>query len=190
MFALLILAGLSAYAGHEIAVFRHRPVKTICALSALLPVIVPLIVLFLPDPAEAHAQAMAEANDRFLLGATATIGTVADDYKMSPEETHIEETGTTIGGIDGSVVMECYRHTEVNFSGQFFSEYFSRFYQTSPAAGQSLVIQTPEVIYPVHHVSRLEPESLSVVYAQGQEWVEESIDYRLIEEVRVEARVS
>jgi hypothetical protein len=190
MLALLILAGLSAYAGHEIAVFRHRPVKTICALSALLPVIVPLIVLFLPDPAEAHAQAMAEANDRFLLGATAAIGTVADDYKISPEETHIEETGTTTGGIDGSVVMERYQHTENHFSGQFFSEYLSRFYQTSPTAGQSLIIQTPEVIYPVHHISRLEPESLSVVYAQGQEWVEESIDYRLIEEVRVETSAS
>ncbi len=186
MLALLILAGLSAYAGHEIAVFRHRPVKTICALSALLPVIVPLIVLFLPDPAEAHAQAMAEANDRFLLGATAAIGTVADDYKISPEETHIEETGTTTGGIDGSVVMERYQHTENHFSGQFFSEYLSRFYQTSPTAGQSLIIQTPEVIYPVHHISKLEPESFSVMYAQGQEWVEESIDYRLIEEVRVE----
>ena len=186
MFALLILAGLSAYAGHEIAVFRHRPVKTICALSALLPVIVPLIVLFLPDPAEAHAQAMAEANDRFLLGATATIGTVADDYKMSPEETHIEETGTTTGGIDGSVVMERYQHTENHFSDRFFSDYFGRFYQASPPSGQSLVIQTPEVIYPVHHISKLEPESFSVMYAQGQEWVEESIDYRLIEEVRVE----
>jgi hypothetical protein len=190
MLALLILAGLSAYAGHEIAVFRHRPVKTICALSALLPVIVPLIVLFLPDPAEAHAQAMAEANDRFLLGATAAIGTAAavagtveDDYNIPDEETRIE-------GIDDSVVMERYLHTENHFSDRFFSDYFGRFYQASPPSGQSLVIQTPEVIYPVHHVSRLEPESLSVVYAQGQEWVEESIDYRLIEEVRVEARVS
>ena len=183
LFILLLLSGLSAYSGHEIAVFRHRPVKIICTLSALIPVIVPLIVLFLPDPAEAHAQAVAEANDQFLIGAAPVSGAAAEDHKMLTDETRIE-------GIDGSVVMERYQNTEIHFSDQFFSEYFSRFYQASPAPGQSLVIQTPEVIYPVHHISRLELESLSVVYAQGLEWVEESIDYRLIEEVRVEASVS
>ena len=183
LLVLLLLSGLSAYSGYEIAGFRHRPVKVVCTLSALFPVIVPLAILLLPDPAEAHAQAIAEANDRFLLGPTAVVGTVEDDYDIPDEETRIE-------GIDGSVVMERYLHTENHFSDRFFSDYFGRFYQASPPSGQSLVIQTPEVIYPVHHVSRLEPESLSVVYAQGQEWVEESIDYRLIEEVRVEARVS
>ena len=182
LLVLLLLSGLSAYSGYEIAGFRHRPVKMVCALSALFPVIVPLLVLLLPDPAEAHAQAIAEANDRFLLEPTTVPETVEGDG-IPPEETRIE-------GIDGSVVMERYQHTENHFSDRFFSDYFGRFYQASPPSGQSLVIQTPEVIYPVHHISKLEPESFSVMYAQGQEWVEESIDYRLIEEVRVEARVS
>ncbi len=187
---LLILSGLSAYSGHEIAIFRHRPVKAICILSAFLPIIAPLIVLLLPDPAEAHAQSMAEANDRFLLGATAVVGTVADDYKMPPDETHIEETAVVAEEIKSPVIMERYQHNETHFSDRFFSEYFSRFYQTSPTAGKSLIIQTPEVIYPVHHITRLDPESLSLVYPQGHEWVEESIDYKLIEEVRVEASIS
>ena len=190
LFFLLILSGLSAYSGHEIAVFRHRPVKAICILSAFLPIIIPLIVLLLPDPAEAHAQSMAEANDRFLLGATAVVGTVADDYKMQSDETHIEGTTAVTEEAEGPVIMERYHNNETHFSDRFFSEYFSRFYQTSPTSGKSLVIQTPEVIYPVHHISRLDPESLSVVYPQGREWVEESIDYILIEEVRVEATIS
>ena len=180
---LLILSGLSAYSGYEIAGFRHRPVKLVCALSALCPVIVPLVVLLLPDPAEAHAQAVAEANDRFLLPPAAAAGAVGDNYDITAEETHIE-------GIDGAVVMERYLHTENHFSDRFFSDYFGRFYQASPPSGQTLVVQTSEVIYPVHHISNLEPESLSVVYAQGQEWVEEVIDYRLIEEVRVETSTS
>ena len=178
LLVLLLLSGLSAYSGYEIAGFRHRPVKVVCTLSALFPVIVPLLVLLLPDPAEAHAQTTAEANDRFLLEPTTVPETVEGDG-IPPEETRIE-------GIDGSVVMERYQHTENHFSDRFFSDYFGRFYQASPPSGQSLVIQTPEVIYPVHHISKLEPESFSVMYAQGQEWVEESIDYRLIEEVRVE----
>ena len=183
LLVLLILSGLSAYSGYEIAGFRHRPVKVVCALSALCPVIVPLVVLLLPDPAEAHAQAVAEANDRFLLPPAAAAGAVEDNYDITAEETHIE-------GIDGAVVMERYLQTENHFSDRFFSDYFGRFYQASPPSGQTLVVQTSEVIYPVHHISNLEPESLSVVYAQGQEWVEEVIDYRLIEEVRVEASTS
>jgi hypothetical protein len=151
---------------------------------------VPLIVLFLPDPADAHAQAVAETNDQFLIGAAPVSRAAEEDHKMPTDETRIEGAETRIEGIDSSVVMERYQNTEIHFSDQFFSEYFSRFYQASPTPGQSLVIQTPEVIYPVHHISRLELESLSVVYAQGLEWVEESIDYRLIEEVRVEASVS
>jgi len=188
--ALLILAGLSAYAGYEIAVFRHRPVKTICALSALLPVIVPIVVLFLPDPAEAHSKALADANDRFLLEPTAPTGTVAGDCEISPEETYIDESGSNPVVRQGAEVAERYRCAEVSFSGQFFSEYFSRFYQTPPTTSQSLIIQTTETIYTVHHLSKLEPESLSVVYAQGQGFVEETVDYRLIEEVRVEENIS
>ena len=92
--------------------------------------------------------------------------------------------------MEGPVVMERYHHNETHFSDRFFSEYFSRFYQASPTPDKSLVIQTPEVIYPVHHISRLDPESLSVVYPQGHEWVEEPIEYKLIEEVRVEAGIS
>ena len=109
---------------------------------------------------------------------------------MQSDETHIEGTTAVTEEVEGPVIMERYQNNETHFSDRFFSEYFSRFYQTSPASGKSLVIQTPEVIYPVHHISRLDPESLSVVFAQGREWVEESIEYKLIEEVRVEVGIS
>ncbi len=159
----------------------------ICTLSALLPIIVPLVVFLLPDPAEAHAQSVAEENDRFLLQSSQLAMADPNETVVPGDETHI---GQTTEEIDVPVTMECYHKDENHFSDRFFSNYFGRFYQVSPPLDQSLVIQTPEAIYPVHHISRLEPETLSVVYAQKNEWLEESIEYTMIEEVRVEAGIS
>ena len=184
---LLAISGLSAYSGYEIAGFRHRPVKMICTLSALLPIIVPLVVFLLPDPAEVHAQSVAEQNDRFLLQPSQSAMADPNETVVPGDETHI---GKTTEEIYTPVTMECYHKDENHFSDRFFSNYFGRFYQASPPSGQSLVIQTSELFYPVHHISRLETETLSVVYAQKNEWLEESIEYTMIEEVRVETGIS
>ena len=197
--------GFSVYAGREIAVFRNRPIGLVCGLSALFPVIAPTVFLLLPDPAAKHAEAMAEAYDPHLLPAeggplplpetmaptgeqTPASTPVYEDDPDSPylnmdleqEETHYE---TTSGPAEPAINV--YRSTDYQIDFHFFNDYFQPFVGNSPPAGRSLIIRTSEVEYPAYSISRINPDSLNVFYASGNEWVEETIFFAHIDEVEV-----
>tara|TARA_B100001123_G_scaffold11147_1_gene13317 strand:+ start:1263 stop:2414 length:1152 start_codon:yes stop_codon:yes gene_type:complete len=187
MILLLSFISLSAYAGYEIALFRHRPEKIVCALSALFPVITPLVVLLLPDPAEARAEKIAEENDRYIIHPSTSSGNDPGLTEFSKNETQLPVSEDDVASESTPVAVERYSSDNTHFSAQFFSEHLSRFYQSAPSQGETLYIQTAEHIIPVHHISALEPESLNVVYASESEWLEQTLEYSRIEEIRVES---
>ena len=184
---LLLFQGLSAYAGYEIALFRRQPVKLVCVLSAFFPVIIPLVVFFLPDPAEAKAGAIAQKNDRYIIPPTLSSGNDPTLTEFPENETQISEG--VVDAVTGSnpVAVESYSSGKTHFSDRFFSDHLSRFYLSTPGQGETLYIKTAGTSIPVHHISALEPESLNVVYALEGEWLEQTLDYSTIEEVRVQA---
>tara|TARA_B100000959_G_scaffold268434_1_gene313136 strand:- start:505 stop:1695 length:1191 start_codon:yes stop_codon:yes gene_type:complete len=177
---------LSAYAGYEIALFRHRPARVVCALSAIFPIIVPLVVLLMPDPAEIRAEVMAEENDRYIIHPQSELKKDAVRTEAQECETQLIERAAEEEGGAVLTAVERYHSGRTQFSDRFFSEHLSRFYQSAPPEGQILYIQTTECLFPVHHISTLEPESLAIVYTSGEEWLEQAIEYGSIEEVRVE----
>ena len=184
---MLLFLGLSAYAGYEIALFRHRPAKLVCVLSALFPVITPLVVFFLPDPAEVQAEAIAEANDRYIIHPSTSSSNDPAPTEFSENETKLSASEVDAAKSNSPVAVERYSSGKTHFSDRFFSEHLSRFYQSAPGQGEALYIQTAEYSIPVHHISALEPESLNVVYASEGEWLEQTLEYSTIEEVRVQA---
>ena len=184
---LLLFLGLSAYAGYEIALFRHQPAKLVCVLSAFFPVIVPLVVFFLPDPAETKAEAIAQENDRYIIHPTPSSGNDPTLTEFSENETQISEGVVDAVSASNPVAIESYGSGKTHFSDRFFSDHLSRFYLSAPGEGETLYIKTAVTSIPVHHISALEPESLNVVYAFEGEWLEQAIEYSAIEEVRVQA---
>ena len=167
---------LSAWAGREVAVFRNRPVRLLCLLSALCPVIVPVVFLILPEPRD-------EIEERQLPAYTP-----APDMANIEDATHITELDTRMEPeVEPSAqVHECYRASETRFSGKFFADYLARFYKEPPEDGRALVLTTEEGAYPVHHISDLSPESMSIVYPSQEGLAETSIPYRHLQEVRVQ----
>ena len=177
---------LSAYAGYEIALFRHRPARVVCALSAIFPIIVPLVVLLMPDPAEARAEAIAEDNDRYIIHPSSELKKDVTQAEALECETQLVESVTEEESGSAPIAVERYDSDRTHFSDRFFSEHLSRFYQSAPTQGQTLYIQTAGGGRVVHHISALEPEGLKIVYTSGEEWLEQTIEYGSIEEVRVE----
>ena len=51
---------------------------------------------------------------------------------------------------------------------------------------KKLVLTTEEGAYPVHHISDLSPESMTIVYPSQEGLAETSIPYRHLQEVRVQ----
>ena len=171
-----IIMGLSAWAGYEVAVFRNRPVRLVCLLSALCPVIVPVVFLILPEPGD-------EIEERQLPAYS-----LAPDMANIEDATHITELDTRMEPeVEPSdQVHECYRASETRFSGKFFADYLARFYKEPPEDGRALVLTTEEGAYPVHHISDLSPESMTIVYPSQEGLTEASIPYRHLQEVRVQ----
>ena len=175
-FIAVLVVSLSAWAGREVAVFRNRPVGLVCLLSALFPVIVPVVFLILPEPGD-------EIEERQLPAYTP-----APDVANIEDATHITELDTRMESeVEPSAqVHECYRASETRFSGKFFADYLARFYKEPPEDGRALVLTTEEGAYPVHHISDLSQESMTIVYPSQEGLAETSIPYRHLQEVRVQ----
>ena len=187
LFLLLLFLGLSAYAGYEIALFRHQPAKIVCVLSAIFPVIIPLVVFFLPDPAEAKAEVIAQENDHYIIHQKPPSGNDPALTEFPEYETQISGSVVDAVSISNPVAVESYSSGKTHFSDRFFSDHLSRFYQSASGQGETLYIKTAETSVPVHHISALEPESLNVVYALEGEWLEQTLEYSKIVEVCVHA---
>jgi len=207
IFFLVIIAGLSAYAGREIAKFRNRPIRLACAVSALLPVLGPTIFLLMPDPAARRAGAIAEASDPLLIkkpgAATESAGAETEtptpielpeiqyeDDLDSPylnnnlDETYMAPTAEHEAPPEPAM-LEHYCVPEYVLDYNFFNQYFQRFVNARPKSGEELVLRTAELEYPVYYITQLQTHGLGVVYPAGNEWAEESIEYTQLEEVEV-----
>ena len=173
-FIVIIVMGLSVWAGREVAVFRNRPVRFVCLLSAVCPVIAPVVFLILPEVREEREVPSL---------------TQLPEMAVIEEATHITELDTRFEPSETPAVQvhECYRAGETRFSGKFFADYLARFYKAPPKDGCDLLLTTKEGAYPVHHISDLSPESMNIVYPSQEGLIETSIPYRHLLEVRVQA---
>ena len=170
----LIVISLSVWAGREVAIFRDRPVRLVCLLSAVCPVIAPVVFLVLP--------AVNEEREMPAL-------TPVPEMAVIEEATHITELDTRFEPTETPAVQvhECYRAGETRFSGKFFADYLARFYKAPSEDGCDLLLTTEEGTYPVHHISDLSPESMNIVYPSQKGLIETSIPYRHLLEVRVQS---
>ena len=112
------------------------------------------------------------------------------------EETHLESAPQFPPGeatllrhqkLAGSATrgMELYRAPEYLFDYEFFNQFFKRFINAQPSDGQALILRTHDLEYPVHYISQLYPNGVSVIYPSGDEWLEDTIEYEALEEVEV-----
>ena len=112
------------------------------------------------------------------------------------EETHLESAPQFPPGeatllrhhkLAGSATrgMELYRAPEYLFDYEFFNQFFNRFINAQPSDGQALILRTHDLEYPVHYISQLYPNGVSVIYPSGDEWLEDTIEYEALEEVEV-----
>ena len=118
------------------------------------------------------------------------------DLDHGEEETHLEANSQTPLAattflphhtLNGSAanVMELYRTPEYLFDFAFFDQFFERFINAQPSDGQTLVLRTHDLEYTVHYISELAPTALTIIYPSGDEWLEDTIEYKRLEEVEV-----
>jgi len=82
-------------------------------------------------------------------------------------------------------ITKLYQAPEYQFDYEFFSRFFRRFINTQPDDGQTLILRTHGLEYPVHYITELAPATLNIIYPSGDDWSEATIEYGNLEEVEV-----
>ena len=141
LLGMLFLANL--FAAFEVARFKWRPVALVCGLSAVLPVIGPIIFLVLPrNQQEVEENATKEAAQQTTLGvpppAASTSGAASGGAAAA---LGISKTAAA-GGQAADGVPRTFKRGESTFNRRFFETQFPTFFRVvTTEADKDLVIQ-------------------------------------------------
>ena len=197
--ALLLIYGANLYAGYEAAVFRARPVGLVMGVSAVLPIVGPIIFLSLPDLREVAAaaeQAAAEAApvvevepQRF------TVPGVQPE--QPPEEIHIAAGSWQAGATAAPPPGQAESETEVFHRGQFM--FNRRFFETKFAGffgivrseadqHKVLVLKTPHGLIVAERITRITANDAHFEVVRGDSRQEVMVPFAEIQEVQLKHR--
>ena len=178
IFALLYLANL--FAAYEIARYRNRPVAGVCTVSALLPVLGPLIFLASPTLGhEAAAEADGQAADAAAPGVPAagsaggaTSRKVGVGIPAAPAGGGLRVAAAAEGkpGEAGKGARKVFKRGDYTFNRRFLETQFSGFFRIVPLEAEKdlvLVINTPKQEYVGRRISRISSNELFLQLQQG-----------------------
>lgn len=157
IFILLIYAA-NIFAGYEIAIFRSRPIGLVAGVSAVLPIVGPIIFLSMPTVLPPGAT---EEDMQMPTGAppeaAALTDPLAQTAQPAPAEggVHLAATVSTPSAIPETQVFQRGQYT---FNRRFIETKFSGFFGMVRSASNRdmvLVVKTPRAQYVAWRVTRI-----------------------------------
>ncbi|MGV3773361.1 MAG: hypothetical protein ACO1QB_10705 [Verrucomicrobiales bacterium] len=180
LLGLLYLANL--YAAFEIAKFRNRPIPLVVGVSAILPVLGPLLFLAIPA---SHASGSDMVYDEAPSSAPEPTNPLAADSKMQSGLSVAAHAGAKAGS-SNPAYNQVYNKSNSTFDRRFFEGKFSGFFRTIPADAEkdlTLVVKTPKAEYIAKRVSRISTTEMHLQLQRGG--TEVSVPFSEITEVSV-----
>jgi hypothetical protein len=184
----LLLGGLlyvaNLFAAFEIAKYRNRPVAVVCGMSALLPLLGPLIFLASPTLAEAGpaggdateppvvaepaAPAPAAAGSAAARTTSRSLGTVGVPPPMGGTGLKVAATQSKdAGAAPGEAKI--FKRAEYTFNRRFIETQFSGFFRIVPGEAEKdlvLVFKTAKQDYLAKRISRISSNEVFLVPIQ------------------------
>ena len=186
MLGLLLFANV--YVAYEIAAYRNQAPALVCAVSALLPVLGPIIFLSLPSR-EHYEESVAEAS-------------TDDGYGYSPPPPPPSQGGVGVPGGGGlslatrdeapeegapfqTKVFSASQHT---MNRRFIESQFAGFFRVVPSPAEKdlvLVFKTPKQTYVAKRVSRISSNDCHIQLLRAGGTTEKQLGFSEIEEIRI-----
>ena len=189
LLVILLIYAANIYAGFEVAVFRARPPALVAGLSAVVPIVAPIIFLSMPTympqgateedmqmatgappdavaPAAAAPEAQPAAEESLHLAAAATVGTAAKELP----ETQVFQRG------------------QFTFNRRFFETKFSGFFgmvRTGSNKDMVLVIKTPKGQHVAERITRISANEAYFEAVNGSARHEVMVAFGEIQEVQL-----
>lgn len=177
---LLVLFAGNLYAGFEVAKYRGKPVAMVCGASAVLPVIAPILFLFIPDEMEGEIDEQGG-------GYVAAEGQSSEAAVPSGKKGSLslgsrpEEEGASSGSLEGRI----WKRGDVPFNRRFFESTFTPFFRVVPAPEVKdliLAIRCGRNELVGKRISRISGSDLHLVLLNG---AEKTVTFSAVDEVQV-----
>jgi hypothetical protein len=159
----VLLVAANIYAGLEISVYRRQPAALVCALSALFPVLGPVLFLSLPTravAAEEEAVLPAEEARAAMAGGkgsiTSAVAKKATAMAGRPAGLTLAAAGKTAAA--ASAETRVFRRGDYTFNRRFFETQFAGFFRIVPSEAEknlALVFRTGRGEYVGRRISRI-----------------------------------
>jgi hypothetical protein len=199
LFVVVLIYAANIYAGYEISIFRARPTAMVCGVSAVLPLIGPIIFLSLPTqiaPAEETWTSAPEAvpegaaadavNPMQAAGAEHPAG-----LKLAGSTPSGDPTGAqTEGGEQKPAIPETvtFQRGQFTFNRRFFETKFSGFFgvvRRDADRDMVLVIKSTRGEYIGQRISRIAANDLHLQVQRGHASEEVMIPFVEVQEIRL-----
>jgi len=194
--ALLYIANL--FAAYEISIYRNRPLALVCGLSALLPLVGPLIFLSTPTMAPegmaeggTGAEAMAEAPPPPPGASAGTAGAATSRKVGTPAPMSgggLRVAAAAEGKAGGKGEPKIFNRADYTFNRRFIETQFAGFFRIVPSEAEKdlmLVFKTAKQEYVGRRVSRIASNELFLQLQQGGGTKEVSIPFSEITQIQI-----
>ena len=181
LFILLVLYAANLYAGFEVAVVRSRPIPQVLGISAVLPVIGPIIFLALPMKLEAPP----EEEIAFAPG-----GTAAAAAQRSPEEIQIAEASWKQPEEEKKLQPQIYARGKFTFNKRFMETKFAGFAGVTPAGDAKTFTMEVKTLQATFTVERLAQIGATDVIFETVQRGQVTVPFGDIQEIRLNPKTS
>ena len=195
---ILLLYAANLYAGYEVALFRARPIAVVCGVSAVLPVIGPIIFLSMPTLIDPNAAAAAEeAESMSAAPPPGTVGASTAD-ESSPLAPDAEHAVPNAGGLHLSHAeapaeaalpqTQIFQRGAYTFNRRFLETKFAGFFgvvRRDTEKDMILVIKSARGEYSGTRISRISANDLHLQVVKGNASEEVLIPFTEIKEMQL-----
>ena len=162
---LAILLGASVYAGYEVALFRNQPIPLVCGISAILPVLGPLIFLAMPTR-EMHSTQEAVAPEQ-AAAAAIVANPLAGDAPRASGGLSLA-AGAKSGG--EQALPQTFARGDFTFNRRFFETKFPGFFRLVPSEAEKdlvLAIKGTKKEFLARRISRISSNEMHIQPLSG-----------------------
>jgi len=187
--SLLLLFAANLFAAREIAIFRARSFRLVCAVSAVAPFIGPVIFLALPTRVGKTAKAtVADAPE------TPARGVILDETATGPGAVEPAAGGLTLAPPEETPAASALPETQVfqrgqfTFNRRFFETKFPGFFGTVRHGAEAdlvLIIKSALGEFEVRRISRIAANELYLEVQAGSASQEVVVSFTEIREIRL-----
>ncbi len=184
LFALILVYAANIYAGFEIAVVRARPKALVMGVSAVLPILGPIIFLAIPMHADAIPVEAAVAGD-------------PASFAMPGEPSAPGEMQVTAGAFHPPAASpdagQIFQRGQFTFNRRFFETKFSGYFgvvRHGADKDMALVVKTGRALYQVERITRIASSDVHLEVMLGEVRQEVMVPFTDIQEIQLKPKAA